>query len=278
MTVLQACQLHNRGVIRISGEDRRTFLQGLISNDIELCTPQQPIYAALLTPQGKFLHDMFIIDTGDVFLVDCESARADNLIKRLGMYKLRAKVTLENVCAQYEVWAGWGTNAAPQPWYVDPRLAALGFRAIAQKETHPAPIQHAEFETYDAHRLALGIPDGSRDMIVEKSTLVECNLDMLNAISWTKGCYMGQELTARMHYRGLAKKRLFPVKIEGPAPSFGSLLEWDKDEAGEMRSAHESNGLALLNIEKAKTSIVEDIPMIGDNTRITPMYPEWMKL
>jgi folate-binding protein YgfZ len=288
-------------MIRIGGDDRRAFLQGLISNDINLCLSDKPIYAALLTPQGKFLHDMFIVDIGDAFLVDCEGDRADDLLKRFSQYKLRAKVTLENVSAAYDVWAmgnnlevgvsrsdqqtppplrgrlgggaisnpDGGNNVGPPPltppsrggeyhrpiFYTDPRLSGLGSRIVVKKGASVGDIRGVDFAIYDKHRLTLGVPDGSRDMIVEKSTLLECNLDRLNAISWTKGCYMGQELTARMHYRALVKKRLFPVKITGPDPAFGSVIQLNGEDIGDMRSSCGDVGLAMLSVEKAENKV-----------------------
>ncbi len=300
MTEPLICQLSNRGVIRIGGGDRRNFLQGLISNDINLCTPEQPIYAAFLTPQGKFLHDMFIVDSDGAFLVDCESARANDLLKRLGMHKLRAKVTLEDA-PEYEVWAMWeptelssflrkpessqsiGQNLRKDTldpdlrrgdavFFEDPRLPALGARAIVKKGASPDG-QRVDFSVYDKHRLALGVPDGSRDILVEKSTLLECNLDLLNGISWTKGCYMGQELTARMYHRALVKKRLFPVKIEGPAPALGAPVLANGEDIGEMRSSCGDLGLALLKIEKVRTN---ELFSCGNST-LKPVLPEWMK-
>ena len=256
MTEPFLCPLEHRGVLRISGKDRRTFLQGLISNDIQLCQPGQPIYAALLTAQGKFLHDMFIVDHDDSLMIDCERARADDLVKRLLTYKLRADIIIENLNHDFTIWAFNETHASLPHAYADPRHKELGFRVMISaaeidmmKTLSPAA---ADFSVYDRHRLQLGIADGSRDMIIGKSTLLECNLDRFNAISWTKGCYMGQELTARMHYRALVKKRLYPVRLTCPAPAFESLIYLDAQEAGDMRSSCGDVGLALLNIEKAE--------------------------
>jgi folate-binding protein YgfZ len=319
MTSAFSCQLAHRGIIRIGGEDRRAFLQGLISNDINLCVPGKAIYAALLTPQGKFLHDMFVIDNGDHFLADCESARADDLLKRLGTYKLRAKVMLENATQEFDVWAGWNNkinigdkdggvppplrgrlgggaisnpnialDGTPPPLtpparggesdradgtidslsFTDPRLPALGARMIVQKGEAPENYRRADLTAYDKHRLALGVPDGSRDMIVEKSTLLEGNFDLLNGISWSKGCYMGQELTARMHYRALVKKRMFPVKISGAAPAFGSIIRLNDEDIGDMRSSCSDIGLALLNVEKAQMAMQEDMVLVCDTTKL----------
>lgn len=264
-----ACRLAQRGLLRLGGADRRAFLQGLISNDIQLCQGTQPLYAALLTPQGKFLHDLFITDCGEDFLVDCEASRADDLLQRLMAHKLRSKITLENVSEAYDVWAMWGTGLSETAgFYPDPRLPALGQRGILRKGEQPPNSQLTDFAAYDYHRLQYGVPDGSRDMILEKSTLLEGNLDRLNAISWTKGCYMGQELTARTHYRGLIKKRLFPVVIEGVAPSAGSILSYENEESGEMRSHSGTLGLALLSIEKAEAARQTRTPFVAQDSRL----------
>jgi folate-binding protein YgfZ len=143
----------------------------------------------------------------------------------------------------------------PKGWFVDPRLATLGARAILKKGTRPENIRATSFDDYDRHRIARNIPDGSRDMIVGQSTLLECNIDKLNGISWTKGCYMGQELTARMHHRGLAKKRLFPVKISGATPKFGAIVRDGETDIGDMRSSCGNIGLALLDVGKAEAAL-----------------------
>lgn len=277
MTKPLICRLSNRGIIRIGGPDRHAFLQGLISNDINLCKLGQLIYAAFLTPQGKFLHDMFITESDGLFLVDCESVRADDLLKRLGTYKLRAKVTLEDARDTFDVWAMWGSDILQKSTcYADPRLTALGVRAIMKKGAQ-VDGQRVDFTVYDKHRLELGAPDGSRDMLVEKSTLLECNLDLLNAISWSKGCYIGQELTARMHYRALVKKRLFPVKITGPAPALGFAIQLNGAEVGEMRSSCEDMGLALLNIEAAQEAIQNNSLLAYDNAKLKVYKPTYFK-
>ena len=246
---LLACPLPSRGIIAVGGEDRHAFLQGLISNDIFLCTQGHPIYAALLTPQGKFLHDMFILDHQGQFLIDCEAARAEDLIRRLTAYRLRSKVTIENRADSFDIWALWcaddESDASPAPdplTYRDPRLPELGFRCLVAKGIKPGSGQSIDFSAYDRHRIGLGVPDGSRDLIVGSSTLQEGNLDRLNAISWTKGCYVGQELTARIHYRGLVKRRLQPIII--PANDTTA-------DAADLRSRCGDIGLALMPVESA---------------------------
>ena len=275
-----ACLLENRGVIGLGGPDRHAFLQGLISNDIDLCTAARAIYAALLTPQGKFLHDLFMIEDGEEFLIDCEAARAEDLIKRLAAYKLRAKITLRDMRRQeFDVWADFSAfrGQARDPEILSTSASRMilwtpasageallfmpirdcrnfGFRAILKKENSqtPNPEPQTPFAVYDRHRLALGVADGSRDMLVEKSTLAEGNFDFLNGISWSKGCYVGQEITARMHYRGLVKKRMFPVKITGAAPAFGiPVITLGVEEIGDgVRRSAGDLGIAPCSMSK----------------------------
>ena len=265
----KACLMADRGVLRVGGEGRRDFLQGLISNDIALCAKDSPIYAALLTPQGKFLHEFFLFDDGDSLLMDCTAGRIDELLQKLTAYKLRAKVTLENISPSFNVWAFPDGGAG----FTDPRLPELGTRGIFEKT-----LQHKDSgaDIYEAHRLALGVTD-DRDMTVGKSSLLDGNFDFLNGIDWKKGCYVGQELTARMHHRGLAKKRLFPVKIEGIAPALGTILRHGDNEIGEMRSANATHGLALLNIEMAKAMIVSGEAIVSENAKLSPFQPHWLK-
>ena len=265
--------LPHRSVVRISGSDRRAFLQGLISNDVG----QTAFYAALLTPQGKFLHDLFVLDFEDACWADCEAARIEDLLQRLTAYKLRSKVTFENLGEAFAVGAVWGGAYEAMRSFADPRLPELGMRVFVEKgkslDAAPAP-----FEDYDRHRLQLGVGDGSRDMEVGKATLVEGNFDFLNGVDWKKGCYIGQELTARMHYRGLAKKRLFPVKIEGTSPGTGALIYRGANEAGEMRSSQGDCGLALLKIEAVEAALAQKEPLICGETRLWPSIPAWMKI
>ncbi|HSK40560.1 MAG TPA: folate-binding protein, partial [Arenibaculum sp.] len=209
--------LEERGVLAVGGPDRKAFLQGLVSNDVLKAGPDRAVHAALLTPQGKYLHDFFILEQDEILLLDCEAARIEDLLRRLGMYKLRSKVTLENRTGETAVAALFGDGAVQalglpvEPGaarkldagavYVDPRLAGLGARAILPRERAADILDatgfvHADAGDYDAMRLRHGVSDGTRDLVVDKSILLEANFDVLNGISWDKGCYMGQELTA----------------------------------------------------------------------------------
>lgn len=226
--------LPRRGLIHIEGADRVSFLNALVSNDVTQADGTRLVYACLLTPQGKFLHDFFI-HAGDGFLLlDCEGgARAQDLYERLLKYRLRAKVQI-SVEDNHPVYAVFGDNGTGLP---DPRHAEMGYRSFEKPD-----MDEQAFEDWDRLRISLCIPDGSRDMELERSTLLEARLDVLNGIDWNKGCYVGQELTARMHYRGLAKKHLRVVKIDGPAPAPFT----DLPNGGQMRSSCGDVGLALL--------------------------------
>lgn len=226
--------LPGRGLIHIEGADRAAFLNALVSNDVATADGSRLVYACLLTPQGKFLHDFFV-HAGDGFLLlDCEGgARAQDLYERLLKYRLRSKVQI-SVEEDHPVYAVFGDDRIGLP---DPRHADMGRRSFEKPD-----MEESAFEEWDRARIALCIPDGSRDMELERSTLLEAHIDKLNGIDWNKGCYVGQELTARMHYRGLAKKHLRTVHIDGPAPAPFT----DLPNGGQMRSSCGDVGLALL--------------------------------
>jgi folate-binding protein YgfZ len=252
----------NRSILRLSGPDRAQFLQGLVSNDVTAVQPGRPVYACLLTPQGKFLHDFFLIADDDSLLIDCEADRRADLLSRLKMYKLRSKIELTDVTDEYTVYGGIGMP--------DPRLPALGRRLVAPKGDTLAVV--TSFDAYDRLRIGLAVPDGSRDMEIGKAILLENNIDLLNGVSWTKGCYTGQELTARTHYRGLIKKRLCPVRIDGVTPAAGTPLIENGIEVGEMRSSNGDLGLALL-----KTDNIRDARLITiEGATLTPEPPAFL--
>lgn len=276
-------QLPHRGILEIQGEDKASFLQGLITNDIFLVTPERTIYAALLTPQGRFLYDFFIMEKEGSYLLDVQAPRSEDLLKKLSLYKLRSKVNLK-LRHDLKVYALWGESVAlaldllDEPgntradFFMDPRLLNLGARAIVKD---PSPgFQSATSNDYDLHRLILGVPEGGRDLIPEKAILLESGLDELNAISWTKGCYLGQELTARTKFRGLVRKRLFPVIIEGETPAEGTEIFLNEQSVGEMRTSNSHHGLALLRLEAVKVQQ----ELVCETARLKPYIPDWMVL
>lgn len=273
--------LLHRGILEIQGEDRAAFLQGLITNDIYEVTPHQAIYATLLTPQGRFLYDFFISEQNGSYFLETEALKLEALLKKLNLYKLRSKITLK-ARLDLKVYALWGTDiassldlkdergSAKDGVYMDPRLIELGARAIGEIDSQN--FQSASVEEYASHRLKLGVPEGGQDLIPEKSILLESGLDELHAVSWTKGCYMGQELTARTKYRGLVRKRLFPLVIEGTPPPFGADIFKNEVVVGEMRTHAGSLGLALLRLEAFEGSG----DFICEGATLKPYRPFWM--
>jgi tRNA-modifying protein YgfZ len=266
MTRLAA--LPERGVIEVRGEDRIAFLQGLVSNDVAQAIPGHSVWAALLTPQGKWLADFFIVADGDRLLLDCERAQVPLLLQRLSRFRLRSKATLraaDELCV-YAAWSGAPTAEAII--VSDPRLPDAGWRVLSA-----TPLPATAFEAdWDRHRLALGLPDGSRDLEAEKTILLEAGFDELNGLSWTKGCYMGQELTARTKYRGLVKRRLTPVSVTGSLPPPGTPVYRDSADVGTMRSGRDQSGLAVLRMEALRDTLT-----CGGAT-LVPRVPVWMTL
>ncbi|HEY8289423.1 MAG TPA: folate-binding protein [Acetobacteraceae bacterium] len=260
--------LPGRGVIAVEGEDRVAFLQGLVSNDVAEAGPGRAVWAALLTPQGKWLADFFILSDADRLLLDCERGQVPALLQRLSRFRLRSKVTLRTA-DDLHVHAAWdGAPAVDALAAPDPRLPEAGWRLMAQG---PVPTTALEAD-WDLHRIRLGLPDGSRDLEAEKTVLLEAGFDELHGISWTKGCYMGQELTARTRYRGLVKRRIVPVGVEGGLPEPGTPIRHGEREAGTMRSGRGGVGLALLRLDSLTARLT-----CGDAV-LTPNVPAWMQL
>ncbi len=262
-------ELPQRGVIVVEGEDRVAFLQGLVSNDVAAAVPGAAVWAAVLTPQGKWLADFFILADGGRLLLDAERAQCPMLVQRLSRFRLRSKVTLRFDEA-FRVFVAW--DGAPPAGIAgrDARLPEAGWRVLSTD----AVATTATAADWDAHRLALGLPDGSRDIESEKTVLLEAGFDELNGVSWSKGCYMGQELTARTRYRGLLKRRLVPVEILGPAPEPGAPVTRGAIEVGTMRSSLGASGLAVLRLD----ALVGDEALTSGAARLVPRVPGWMRL
>lgn len=265
--MIQLAHLPDRAVLCVTGEDRVSFLQGLVSNDVAAAGPGRAVWAALLTPQGKWLADFFITAGPDRLWLECEAGHAAMLTQRLGRFRMRARVQIAPTgLTVYAAWGGdlevgWG-QATP-----DPRLPDAGWRILTDAARQP----NATAAEWDHHRLLLGLPDGSRDLETEKTTLMEAGFDQLQGVSWDKGCYMGQELTARTKYRGLLKRRLVPVRLEGPAPAPGTLVLLNGAEMGVMRSSQGDIGLALLRLEAISAQ------MLNCGTAVLrPHLPDWM--
>ena len=287
-------QLEDRGVLAISGEDRVLFLQGLVSNNVESVTYDRSVYSALLTPQGKFLYDFFIFTDGDRLLLECDLSFLMGLKKRLQIYRLRSKVELTDVSSEFDVYVGFGgsihsliglTKKLGQTSrfldgtaFVDPRLLELGVRIIVSKNTvlGNLGLNECSICDYNLLRIKLGVPDGVQDMQAEKTILLEAGFDELNGIDWNKGCYMGQELTARTKYRALIKKRLMPVLISGPLPKIGTPIMFGDKEVGEIRSGLNDVAIASIRIKIYEESIQKGHNIMADLSIIRPQKQKWM--
>lgn len=217
--------LDDRALIRISGEDVRGFLQGLVTQDLALVTAETPQWAALLTPQGKALFDFLLWADGDAILVDCEAAQREALIRRLTIYRLRRAIAIEAVEG--------GVHWSPEPGQgvPDPRLAALGYRWLGAASGGIAM-------GWRSHRLRLGVTEGAEEFGQDKTLWLECNAAELNGVSYAKGCYVGQENTARMHYRAKVNRRLVVAPIgeagdrtRASYPELGLMVELRRVEA-----------------------------------------------
>jgi folate-binding protein YgfZ len=297
MPDLRYVTLESRGVLRLAGEDARSFLQGLVSNDVALLGPQRAIHAALLTPQGKYLFDFLLFERDGELLLDAERDRLPALQQRLALYRLRAKVTITEASQEMAAMAVLGERATaalglpPEPGAavavgdgvaaVDPRHVGLGVRALLPRSEVEGFLKSlaavpAPFAAWDHLRLELGVPDGSRDLVVDRSILLEAGFDELNGVSFTKGCFVGQELTARTKHRALIKKRLVPVRVDGPLPDPGTPVTRGDKDAGEMRSGCDGIGLALLRLEQLAKPGPE--PLRAGGATLVPQPPSWLRL
>ena len=278
--------LADRAVIAVAGADAHGFLQGLVTNDVDRVAPDRAIYAALLTPQGRYLFDFFIVEIDGTLHLDCEAARRDELLRRLAMYRLRAKVSLASADGLATIAAfgegavdalGLAENAgvarrfAGGVAYVDPRNAKAGVRVLAPPDAARAALEAAgfrdgQFSDYDTMRIAAGLPDSGRDMVAERALLLELGFEALNGVDFEKGCYVGQEVTTRMKRRDLVKKLLMPVMIEGRAPEPGTKILRGDVEAGELRSSGDGAGLALLRLDMVDGGVA----LTAGEARIVP--------
>ncbi len=246
-----------RGLLSLTGDDLIAFLQGLITNDARKLERGQALYAALLSPQGKYLHDFFLIPQGGRVLLDGEKHRLADLKQRLSLYKLRSKVAIELLPDSEGVVALWGgvmKDAKNNDIIPDPRIAALGWRMVGDVTQNIAWCEaqgftRADAIAYDKHRIQHGVPDGSRDMTPDKSLMLEFNMDVLNAVDFAKGCYVGQEVTARSKYRAQLRKTLCVIDTSGALPAAGTVLMNNEKEIGQMLSSAGNTGLALMRTE-----------------------------
>jgi folate-binding protein YgfZ len=260
MSQSQIARLDSRAVITVSGPDAKSFLNGLLSQEIETLAQGELRFSGLLSPQGRLLYDLFVAGVDDGLLLDVAAEHRDAILTRLTMYKLRAKVAL--AASELAVFAAW---PATSEGFGDPRLPSLGSRLYAS--------QHAVTGTeddYDAHRLALGAP-GPADWGADKTYPIEANFDLLNGIDFKKGCFVGQETTSRMKRRGTIKNRMLPIAFDGPPPAFGTEVLAGELRAGEVLSGRDGRAMALLRLDR-----IEGAALTADGRTVTVDWPNWV--
>jgi tRNA-modifying protein YgfZ len=262
----RAAMLEDRGALSVSGADATSFLQGLLTNDVERLAPGEARYAALLTPQGKILFDMIVVRAPGQqpsYLIECTAAQAADLARRLGFYKLRAKVAIANESADRAVAAFWGDEPPSVDegvLYADPRDPRLGWRAIL-----PRPIAAAvgleHLGEYEGLRIAAGAPKGGLDFAYADAFPHDANFDLLHGVDFDKGCYVGQEVVSRMKHRGTARKRVARVKLAGPAPAPGTPVMDGELAVGSLGSSSGREALALLRLDRAEEAKAAGRPL-----------------
>ncbi|MEM9617714.1 MAG: folate-binding protein [Pseudomonadota bacterium] len=240
--------LANRAVIRLGGDERRDFLQGLITQDIARLTPEDALFTTLLTPQGKVLFDFFVVETGDAYLIDCDRETAPTLAKRLTLYKLRAKVTIEIDDALKVIASSKDISGHDGDAFADPRLPALGWRAITSDAASTGG------DDYDNRRIALGVPEFGKDFSSDDMFLLDVNYDALNGVSYKKGCFVGQEVTSRMKRKGEARRRTLIAEFDGAAPARGASITAGASTLGEILSSVNGQALALIRLDRWRKS------------------------
>ena len=268
-----------RAVLGLDGGDARDFLQSLLTCDVQSLQPGQGAYGALLTPQGKILFDFFTLATETGFLLDAAAGSADDLVKRLSMYRLRRKIEISPK-PDLAVAVIWGSDDPPDVEgahvFRDPRAAGLGHRAIGPKRALDAAAT-ADAGQYDAHRMALGIADSERDIGSGQMFPHEANLDQLHGVSFTKGCFVGQEVVSRMEHRGTARSRIVPVRFDGPQPAPGTAVTAGGRGLGRILSGHDGRGLALIRLDRAAAAAGAGEPLLAGDTGLSLETPQWAR-
>jgi len=279
----EASLLNDRGVIKVTGPDATTFLHRLLTNSMLDMATGEGRFTGLLSPQGKLLFDFLVTPVSEGaaagYLIDCVKEQVAELIKRLNFQKLRAKLTIEDLSASLAVAALWG-GAPPEQFaekfggvaFQDPRDAALGYRLIAAPAAL-AEIATAAEEAYEAHRIACGTPKGGVDFVYGDSFVHDVNLDYLHGVDFKKGCYVGQEVVARVHFRNSARKRIVKIHFDGPTPAAGTEVKAGETSIGQISSTAGSEGLATLRIDRLEEAKAAGTAVTAGNASLEINLP-----
>ncbi len=263
---MKAAFLPDRGVVKVFGEDARNFLNGLVTTDVTQLAPGLGRFGALLPPQGKIIADFLVTEApsghGGGFLLDCPRALANGLTDKLGFYKLRAKVAVENLSDGLGVLAAWDGDFTVKPdlSFVDPRHTTLGRRILIPEELKQkvADLIGADLVDsglYEAHRIAAGAPRGGLDFMYGDAFPHETNMDRLHGVDFEKGCYVGQEVVSRMQHRGTARTRTVKIILDGFAPEPGTAILAGDKPVGTTGSTSGQHGLALVRTDRVTDAL-----------------------
>jgi len=285
---MKAALLPDRGVVKVVGAPARGFLNGLLTADIGRVTPEHPCFAALLTPQGKIVADGIVAEApaadGGGFFIDCPRALAVSLVDKLNFYKLRAAVIAEDLSEVLGVLAVWDGTASTDYGlvYPDPRLPALGRRVmlpphLAKEAAADLGAELVDAATYEAHRIALGVPRGGLDFAYGDAFPHETDMDQLNGVDFAKGCYVGQEVVSRMEHRGSARTRVVPVAFEGHAPEPGATVTAGDKAIGTFGSSADGHALALLRLDRAADALAAGAPLVAGGATLRLVKPDWAR-
>ena len=272
--------LTDRGVVRVTGPEARMFLDRLVTCDLDRVSPGRPRYGALLSPQGKILVDFVAFEVpggeGAEFYLDAPAGAVADLVKRLTLYKLRAKLSVTDLTGTAGIAVGWGEpepagaiTAAP-----DPRLPALGWRAILPAAALPGGAERSE---YDAHRVALGVPESGRDFALGDAFPHEALMDALAGVDFDKGCYVGQEVVSRMQHRGTARTRVVRLAFDGTAPAPGTEVTGGERVLGRVGSASGRDALATIRLDRAADALAAGDPVAAAGQPARFAKPEWVR-
>ncbi|SHN66609.1 YgfZ/GcvT domain-containing protein [Bradyrhizobium erythrophlei] len=286
---MKAALLPDRGVVKVTGETARDFLNGLITTDTTRLQPGLGRFGALLSPQGKITVDFLITEAptghGGGFLIDCPKPLAQALADKLKFYKLRAKIEVENISDSLGVLAAWDGEAALKPdlTFTDPRNSQLGLRIfvpaeLAQKAADAIGAELVDASAYEAHRIAIGVPRGGLDFMYGDAFPHETNMDRLSGVDFDKGCYVGQEVVSRMQHRGTARTRTVRLLLDGPAPEIGSAILAGEKSVGTMGSAADGHALALMRIDRAGEALEAGTPLTAGGLSIRITEPDELSL
>jgi folate-binding protein YgfZ len=285
---MQAALLPDRGVVKVAGDDARRFLNGLATNDMDKVGPGHAIFTALLTPQGKIIVDFIAAeaepDDGGGFFLDCPRALAAALVEKLNFYKLRAKITVEDLSQALGVMAVWdGAGLSDFGLsYADPRLPALGARTIlppdlAAEAAADLGATPTDADAYDAHRIALGVPRGGMDFAYGGTFPHEADMDQLAGVDFEKGCYIGQEVVSRVEHRSSARSRILPIAYDAFAPSSGLPVMAGEKQAGTLGSTAKGRGLALLRLDRVEDALESGTPLNAGGIAVHVVKPTWAR-